>query len=209
MLSLNALLLFIITTFIVVLSPGPAAIAVAVEAASTNYRRSIFVILGIALANVVFFALSATGIATLMVTTTKLFLIIKWIGILYLMYLGIGAIFSISGGLKISAKKNVDKNLHSLFLRGLILEITNPKALLYFVALLPQFIDQNFPILPQLAIMCAVTFILDLIGYSIYGFLGCSIRRNNVSSKITNVINKLAGGLLIFTGLKMALMDLV
>ncbi|GAW87472.1 homoserine/homoserine lactone efflux protein [Bathymodiolus platifrons methanotrophic gill symbiont] len=209
MLSLSALLLFTITTFIVVLSPGPAAIGVAVEGASTKYKRAIFMILGIAFANIVFFALSATGIAALMITTTHLFFIIKWIGILYLMYLGIGAIFNISGGLKIRANNSIEESLYVIFCKGFILEITNPKALLYFAALLPQFIDPLNPIIPQLTVMCAITVVLDLIGYSMYFSLGSKIRKNNIPPRMINVINRLAGSVLVITGGKMAFIDLL
>jgi len=67
MVPFETLILFIVTTFVVVLSPGPAAIAVTAESASNGFKRSLLVILGIALANVAFFILSATGIAALLI----------------------------------------------------------------------------------------------------------------------------------------------
>jgi threonine/homoserine/homoserine lactone efflux protein len=88
MIPLDTLILFFVTTLVVVLSPGPAAIAVTAEAASSGYRRSVWVILGIAIANVVFFILSATGIAALILASYTLFSVIKWVGVVYIIFFG-------------------------------------------------------------------------------------------------------------------------
>ena len=105
MIPIETLILFLVTTFVVVLSPGPAAIAVTAESVSNGYKRSLLVISGVAMANVVFFILSATGIATLIIASHILFSIIKWVGAGYLLYLGFGAIFSDSSLLNIDPLK--------------------------------------------------------------------------------------------------------
>ncbi|MFT7681353.1 MAG: homoserine/homoserine lactone efflux protein [Moritella dasanensis] len=172
MIPLDTLMLFIAATFVVVLSPGPAAIAVTAESASNGFKSSVWVILGIAIANVVFFFLSATGIAGLLIASHSLFSIIKWVGVAYILYLGFSAIFSDAGPLKINKSDNKKGSWYKVFLKGFILEISNPKALLYFSALLPQFIDIANPIIPQLAILCLITLFIDLFCYSLYGYLG-------------------------------------
>jgi len=207
MIPLDTLLLFIATTFVVVLSPGPAAIAVATEGASGGLRRSFFVIFGIAIANLIFFVMSATGIAALISASSLMFSIIKWVAVAYLLYLGIGAIFSSSGPLSISSNKKNRRSLRASFLKGFILEISNPKALLYFSALLPQFIDISAPIVPQLALMASITLCIDLLCYGMYGYLGWKTTDMGAKPYLVNIINKTAGGFLIFAGLKMATME--
>jgi len=207
MIPFETLALFLATTFVVVLSPGPAAIAVTGEAASNGFKRSFFVILGIALANVGFFALSATGVAALVIGSSVLFTVIKWIGVAYLLYLGFGAIFSSTGPLTISPMKKDAGSSSNAFLKGFVLEASNPKALLYFSALLPQFVDISHPVLPQLAIMCFMTFFLDLLCYSLYAYLGFRSSTVAISPFILKCINRSAGGLLIFAGLKMATVE--
>ena len=207
MIPLETLILFLATTFVVVLSPGPAAIAVTAEAASNGFKRSILVILGIAVANVVYFILSATGIAALIVASNILFSIIKWIGVAYLLYLGLGAIFSDVGPLNIAPLKRESGNIHKVFLRGLVLEISNPKALLYFSALLPQFVDISRPILPQLAVLCFITIFIDLFSYSLYAYLGYKSISVGIKPFIIKLINRTAGSMLIFAGLKMATVE--
>ena len=207
MIPLETLLLFLTTTLVVVLSPGPAAIAVTAEAASNGFARSIWVILGIAIANIVFFILSATGIATLILASHTLFSIIKWIGVGYLLYLGFGAIFSNAGPLNINPSKKESGKISKVFLRGFVLEISNPKELLYFSALLPQFVDISKPVIPQLAIFCLITIFLDLFCYSLYGYLGFRSIRVGIKPIIIKFINRSAGSMLIFAGLKMATVD--
>ena len=204
MIPIETLILFLITTFVVVLSPGPAAIAVTAEAASNGYKRSLLVISGIAIANVVYFVLSATGIAALIIASHTLFSIIKWVGVGYLLFLGFSAIFSDTGPLSISSSKNKSRSKYKVFLKGFILEISNPKALLYFSALLPQFIDISKPILSQLSILCLITFFLDFFCYSLYGYLGAKSANVGARPFVMKLINRTAGGMLIFAGLKMA-----
>lgn len=188
----------------VVLSPGPAAIAVTAEAASSGFKKSTLVIFGIAIANIVFFVLSATGIITLIIASHTLFSIIKWIGVAYLLYLGFGAIFSQSGPLSINTAKKAETKNYKIFMKGFVLEISNPKALLYFSALLPQFIDISSPIIPQLIILCLITLVLNLFCYSLYGYLGFKSIGKFIKPIVIKVINRSAGAMLIFAGIKMA-----
>lgn len=204
MIPFETLMLFLVTTFVVVLSPGPAAIAVTAESASNGFKRSFLVILGIAIANVVFFVLSATGIAALLIASHTLFSIIKWVGVAYLLYLGFTAIFSNAGPFSINASSNTKGSGYKAFLKGFVLELSNPKALLYFSALLPQFIDISNPILPQLALLCLITLILDLCCYSFYGYLGFRSTSAGIKPAMIKFINRSAGMMLIFAGVKMA-----
>jgi len=197
MLSLEVLLLFSVTTFFVVLAPGPAALAVAAEAASNGFRRSIFVILGVALANVTFFTLSALGIGTIIAASESLFLWIKWIGVAYLFYLGISALIGSSSGLTIQPGAQKPAETFRVFLRGFSVELFNPKALLYFIALLPQFINTDYPITPQILILIAITMLFDFICYSFYGYLGWKSQQIGMSPRVVRVVNKSAGVLLL------------
>ncbi|WP_426359634.1 LysE family translocator [Pseudocolwellia sp. HL-MZ19] len=207
MIPLETLLLFFMTTLVVVLSPGPAALAVTAEAASNGFKKSTLVVLGIATANVVFFILSATGIITLIIASQTLFLTIKWIGVVYLLYLGFTAVFSQSGPLSIQASNKKHSKAYKIFMRGFVLEISNPKALLYFSALLPQFVDINAPIVPQLITLCLITMVLYLVCYSLYGYLGFKSRGKFIKPIIIKLINRSAGAMLIFAGLKMATVE--
>ncbi len=208
MIPLDTFVLFFVTTLVVVLSPGPAVIMVATESASNGFKRAFFVILGIAIANALYFVLSAMGIVTLILASDTLFAIIKWAGVAYLLYLGITALFSKAGGLKIETEKKTEKRaakkFHLAFIKGFVLEVSNPKALLYFSALLPQFIDVSRSIAPQAFILGGITFLLDLACYSFYAYLGWKSSSVGLKPIIVKMVNRTAGTMLIFAGIKMA-----
>jgi homoserine/homoserine lactone efflux protein len=201
--SIDTYIIFLITTIVIVFSPGPAAITMASQGAVNGVKKSMFGVAGIASANVVYFLLSATGIASIILASNLVFTSIKWIGVIYLVYLGMNAIFSKSGGIIIDLKSQKRKK-SGLFTQGFIIELANPKALLYFSALLPQFIHLDEPIYLQLFIMGVSCLVVDLIIYSLYAFFGYRISKGVMRTWIVNLINRVAGGFLIFAGLKMA-----
>lgn len=201
--ELQSYLIFLLTTLIVVLSPGAAAIWVASQGAGNGLKRAAFGVFGIAFANVIYFALSATGIAALLIASNFVFSVIKWVGVGYLVYLGGTAIFSKSGGINVTAG-GAQKARAALFTQGFIVELANPKALLYFAAILPQFLDLSRAILPQIALMGATTIFIDVSIYSAYAYMGERLTRGGIRPRIVGMINKLAGGALLFAGFKMA-----
>ena len=202
--DLHAYFIFLTTTIIVCMSPGPAVITIASQGARHGAKNALFGVTGVASANVVYFLLSATGIASLIIASNLLFSVIKWVGVLYLLYLGLNAIFSKSGGLSVNKNTSSNANGIARFSQGFVVELANPKALLYFLALLPQFINIEQPVVLQLLIMGASCLVVDLLSYSMYVYIGQKLSSGSVKSSIVNLINKSAGGFLLFAGLKMA-----
>ncbi|MFY0597766.1 MAG: LysE family translocator [Cognatishimia sp.] len=201
--ALETFLIFALTTAVVVFTPGAAAIAVATQGATNGGKRALAGVAGIAGANVIYFVLSATGIASLIIASNLLFQIIKWAGVAYLVWLGLSAIFSAQGPIRVSAEGGVS-SLKRLFSQGFVIEFANPKALMYFAAILPQFIDPNQPILQQILIMGVVTLLLDLTSYTLYAFMGDRIAHGGLKNWVVSVINKSAGAALLFAGFRMA-----
>ncbi|MFD2204955.1 LysE family translocator [Kiloniella antarctica] len=195
-------LIFAVTTAIVISSPGPSAILVVSQGASHGWERAIFGILGIAVGAMFYFALSATGVASLILTSTLVFSGIKWIGVVFLLYLGFKGLFSKSALINIHPDR-VQKKRSALFLQGLFIMASNPKAMLFFTAILPQFIDLDRAIVPQILIMGATTFALQLPIYGSYAYMGERIMRGSIKVWLVSGLNKLAGAALVFAGLKM------
>lgn len=200
--ELQTFLLFAMTTAVVNLSPGPTSILMASQGAGNGLKRTLFALFGVCCATAIYFGLSATGIASLIVASNTLFQTIKWIGVAYLLYLGFTAIFSKSGGLVLRSGFSKRKP-SSLFAQGFLVELSNPKALLYFSAVLPQFLDVTRPIAPQFLVMWGTSFVLQCVVCSGYAYLGERIVRGGVKHWVITIINKTAGGALIFAGLKM------
>lgn len=198
--------IFLVTTVMLILVPGPSAITAATQGASHYPAKAFFGVMGIASADVLFFALSATGIASLILASNLMFSVIKWLGVIYLLYLGISVLFSKTGAFKINIKAN-DKSRKKLFWQGLAVQLANPKALMYFSALLPQFIDPLEPILFQMMVMGASCLLADIVVYSLFSRLGKKLAEQKLKSWLVTLINKTAGLTLLSTGIKMALLE--
>lgn len=202
--SWDTYLIFVVTTVVVCLTPGPAALLIVAQGISNGFRKSYWAIAGIALANVIYFALSATGIAALIVASGTLFSIIKWIGVAYLFYLGLAAIRSKASALTVT--QDAGHAVHGLCAswQAVVVELSNPKALLYFVALLPQFIDPAKSIGSQMLIFGATCIVLDAAAYSLYAWIGSKTRRFTANEKFVKASNRVSGSLLMIAGLMMA-----
>ncbi|UGQ44567.1 LysE family translocator [Massilia endophytica] len=168
---MNSYLLFTTTTFLVCLAPGPAALIVASHGAVAGWRAASWSIAGIALANAGYFILSAMGVAAALVSTPALFSAIKWTGVVYLGYLGLSSLLSRRRFVMMSPIARGRGGMPKL-LQALLIELSNPKALLYFTALLPQFVVQSQPLAPQFVLFGATCLVADCLSYGGYALLG-------------------------------------
>ena len=116
--------------------------------ATDGLGRTLFALLGVCRASAIYFGLSATGIASPIVASNALFQVVKWAGVAYLTYLGLTTLLGRSDGLAIVSGAP-GRTGTSLFEQGFLVEFSNPKALLYFSAVLPQFLDPARPVAPQ------------------------------------------------------------
>lgn len=202
--SWDTYLIFIVTTAVVCLTPGPAALLIVAQGISGGFRRSYWAIAGIALGNTLYFALSATGIAALIVASGTLFSVIKWVGVAYLFYLGISAIRNKASALTVSSNAAHGVSGPRAFWQAVVVELSNPKALLYFVALLPQFINPARPIGMQMLIFGVSCIVLDTLAYSLYAWLGSKTQRFTANAGFVRASNTASGSLLMIAGVLMA-----
>jgi len=190
--------IFVCTETVLCLMPGPAVMFVLSSALKAGARKSIASNLGILTANTVYFALSATGIGALLLSS-KLFLAVKWIGAAYLVILGLRLLFDHNEAQKAPAEALNDHKSHHLFFNGFTLQMSNPKAILFFSALLPQFLNPHASIVPQIVILGATSVMIEfsiLLGYGIAG--------SALTPRYARWTNRVAGGLLIGAGAGLA-----
>jgi homoserine/homoserine lactone efflux protein len=168
-------LLFFVMETALSLSPGPAVFYV-VSQGVRGLPRAVPAALGILSANAMYFVLSATSVGALIAASARFFTLAKWIGAAYLIYLGIKALRSAAAnhGVNLettepsSGVPQVPMNRHRIHLGALTLQLSNPKALLFFLALLPQFIDTQRPVAPQMVVLAATSMLPEfciLLGY--------------------------------------------
>jgi len=197
--------LFAATETVLSLTPGPAVLFVLSSALRVGANRTLPAILAILSANSLYFALSATSIGALLVSSHRVFFGVKWIGAGYLVYLGIRSILGRQGVVQMQ-QKTVATGGWRLFADGLVLQLSNPKALVFFAAILPQFVDPRRPIVPQIVILGLISScceFLVLFAYASAAGRASILTREQRYAKWTN---RLAGGLLIGAGTGIALL---
>ncbi len=199
-----SLLLFAGTEFVLSLAPGPAVLLVMSQGIRSGAKASLLGALGIIAGNAVYFAVSALGLGALIMTSAVLFHAIKWAGAAYLIYLGANMILQTLRTKLPAPSATVTVSRRRLFRQGLLTQLANPKAIVYFTALLPQFIDpQSHPAF-QLLVLGVTSVCIEfpiLAGYGMLAHQGGHLLRHGRSAKW---IDRFAGACLIGTGIKLA-----
>lgn len=199
--ALETFLLYLATWTLVALSPGPAVMFSMSQAARYGMRGAVAGTAGILLGHVLVFGAVAFGLAALLASYSGAVTTIRIIGALYLMYLGAKMLLSKPRGAEAVVVSPAPRAHGGLVLQGLGVQLTNPKLLLFVLALLPQFIRPGYPLLMQLAIMLAVTMVIDgiaLLGYATLAAHGARVLKG---SGVLTWVERAFGGALIFFGL--------
>ncbi|MEB6340013.1 LysE family translocator [Mammaliicoccus sciuri] len=195
--------LFLITVLIICITPGIDMMFILNRSISQGRDAGIYSALGVSVGAVVHTVLSGLGLSVILQTSVVLFTIIKIVGAVYLIYLGIQMFISIQSS--ISIKKTVYQSRRKLFVQGVITNVTNPKVALFFISFIPQFIsvDNQYGPIPFLilgsifAVMGAITsFIIAIFSSS----LTIKLRENIVAEKI---INKISGAVFVILGISL------
>ena len=164
-------LLFLVMETALSLSPGPAVFYVVSQGVRGALRRSLPAAAGIISANAIYFTLSATSLGAVIAASARFFTVAKWVGAAYLIYLGVKALRSAGSSHAVvlgEAGAALQGDRRRVYLGALTLQLANPKALLFFLALLPQFIDPVQPVAPQMLILAATSMLPEfciLLGY--------------------------------------------
>lgn len=201
MISLDVLLLFISASAALSLAPGPDNIFVLTQSALYGRRAGLVVTLGLCTGLLVHTAAVAFGVAVVFQTSQMAFTLLKLVGAGYLLYLAYGAFRAGQSDLSGKAEKGAELKLSALYLRGIVMNITNPKVAIFFLAFLPQFADATSgPISTQMLILGAVFILVAIVLFSMVawgaGFLGAWLRN---SPRAQTLMNRVAG--VIFVGL--------
>src|SRR5215470_18887566 len=164
-------LLFVITEAVLSITPGPAVLFVLSQGIRQGARKSVWASLGILSANAMYFALSATSLGALIIASYNLFFLIKWAGAAYLVYLGLKCFSTKSSMLKMPAQRSSVASNFRIWRDGFLLQGANPKALLFFAAILPQFIEPMYCIALQVLILGLSSIVVEFLILLTYGEL--------------------------------------
>jgi len=189
--------LYVLTEAALSLSPGPAVMLVIAFGLTQGARRSLYATIGILAANSIYFALSATSLGALIAASPAFFTVVKWLGAAYLVHVGLSAIFGRPSPLTVSDPGARNGSRRSIFLAGLMLQLANPKALVFFIAILPQFVDPRLPIGAQMLWLAAGSVIPEFFILLGYGLLAARARRLASDARFARWTDRVAGTLVL------------
>lgn len=167
-LTLHGFLLFVGAELIFSLTPGPTVMLISAYGFKGGLREALAAIAGTQTGNTLWYVICVTGLGALVTASPLVFQGIKFLGAAYLVWLGIASL---------RKSWSADENAHGPkligkpYLQATLTQMGNPKAILFFGALVPQFLDTHAPLLPQYLIMFVVTFIGESIILTGYGWL--------------------------------------
>jgi len=199
----STLLLFTMASILLALTPGPDNIFVLTQSALKGKRVGIVVTLGLCTGLIVHTSAVALGVAAIFHASALAFNLLKFAGAAYLLYLAWGAFRA--GTSTLDTKASQEIGLPRFYLRGIIMNVTNPKVSIFFLAFLPQFTKPENGSLPlQLAALGGIFILSTLLVFGaislLAGVMGQWLRRSERAQKI---LNKTAGA--IFAGLALKL----
>jgi len=197
-------LLFVMTEAVLSLTPGPAVLYVLSQAIRRGPGKSVWASWGILSANAAYFVLSATSLGAVIVASYKLFFLIKWLGAAYLVYLGIGSFLGKSSVMSLPEAGADSRSGVRILRDGFFLQGANPKALLFFTAILPQFIDTRHNIAFQILVLVISSIVVEFAILFTYGQLAGRVLATARSPRFEKVTNRIAGSLLIGAGVGLA-----
>jgi homoserine/homoserine lactone efflux protein len=197
-------ILFAITETALCLSPGPAVLLVLSQGLARGTLSSVWSNLGILAGNTMYFVLSATSLGAVLLASDELFSAVRWAGAAYLIWLGVTAFFGKSSVLSVAPAGGPPSGRRRIFVNGFVLQAANPKALVFFTALLPQFMDPGGSVVSQVAILAVTSVVIEFFVLLGYGALAGRMTSFAARPRFRTLANRVAGSMLITAGLGMA-----
>lgn len=204
--SLEFFFVYSITIFLASIMPGPSMLLALTHGMKYGAKRTIASALGNLSITFLQAAVSIAGLGAILLASESLFNIIKWVGAAYLIYMGI--VIWRSPKIKLSDKTCnqpfLKAPLRRMFLQGVFVTAGNPKAIVFFAAVFPQFIDPNSAYIPQFLTFMGTGGVIAFSCFMVYAIGGQNIVALFSKASIGKYINRMIGGTFIGAGIGLA-----
>ena len=201
MISLELYATFVAATAVLILIPGPNVSLIVANSVAYGTGFGLLTVAGTSGALALQLTLTALGMTVMLGTLATWFEWLRWIGVAYLIWLGVRAWHA--APIDLTRTRAQPRSGRGIVLRGFLVSMTNPKTLLFFGAFLPQFLSLDRPVGPQVALLCA-TFLLIAILLDGAWALAAGRARALLGAR-PRLRNRLTGGLLVGAGVGLAL----
>lgn len=198
--SLEIYITYVFATTLILVIPGPTIILVVSQAVTHGRRSVVPLAAGVVFGDFTAMTLSLLGLGAIMSASAALFTLFKWIGALYLLYLGIKLwrVKPKSNAIQ-NGKEDISPQL--LFKNSFIVTALNPKGIAFFVAFLPQFIAPHEPVFRQLLLLGGTFLFLALVNAALYALFASQLREAIKRPNVHKWFNRCGGTALIGAGI--------
>ncbi|NMG00337.1 homoserine/homoserine lactone efflux protein [Aromatoleum toluolicum] len=195
--SWNMWLAFLAAAVVIAVSPGPGAVLSMATGLRHGYAIALRAILGLQTALLIQLAIVVLGLGAVLAASATAFLIVKIAGAGYLIWLGVR---KWRAPVELLDDGAAARDARGVYLQGVLVNLTNPKAIVFMVALVPQFIDPQLPQWPQFFIIAATMVGTDMVVMSCYALLAGRCRRWLRSPRMMKAQNRVFGGMFVAAG---------
>jgi threonine/homoserine/homoserine lactone efflux protein len=187
------LALFLTTTVVLLLIPGPAVLYIVAQSVEHGRRAGLAAVGGVHVGSAVHVAAATVGLSALLVSSAVAFSAVKLVGAAYLVFLGVQRL--IGRGEGNGAPAHGGRDLRRIFRQGIVVNVLNPKTALFFFAFLPQFVNPSRSAAPQIAILGLMWIVVGLMSDGFYavlsGTVGAAVRRRPGFARAQRLISGL------------------
>jgi len=167
----DKVLVFIGAELVFSLTPGPTVIMISAYGFKSGFRAALAAIAGTQTGNAIWYVISVTGLGALVTASPLVFQSIKLAGAAYLIWLGASSLWK---SWRVASDVHGPRLMGRPYVQATLTQLGNPKAILFFMALLPQFLDTAMPLVPQYFLMFVITFIGESLILTGYGWLAAN-----------------------------------
>ena len=201
----NVWLAFFAASWVIAVSPGSGAVLSMSHGLAYGVRQTSATILGLQLGLSVILLIAGVGVGALLLASASAFTVVKVVGAAYLLYLGVKQWRAPVEGPTPAHGEGLVKHaglptVRERVLTGFMTNVTNPKGIVFMVAVLPQFIDPQKPLWLQLVLLLLTSIGVDLVVMHSYAFLGARAQRWLATAKARRTQNRVFGGVLMAMG---------
>jgi homoserine/homoserine lactone efflux protein len=201
--DLSVWITYFVATIILSVTPGPGVFSSISSGLHHGFRLGLWNGVGMQAANMIVVGIVSLGLGAILLASETLFTGVKWLGVAYLIYLGIVTWRSPTRGFE-EDRDDRARTAGEVFMRGFFVNLTNPKGIIFFAAILPQFIDVSKPQMPQYAVLAVTTFIVDLAIMMGYTAVAAKVLRVMKDPAHLRWVNRGLGGTFIAAGVALA-----
>ena len=198
--DIQSWLAFTMIALLATATPGPAALLVSINSLRVGFWRALLTVLGNVFGLLVMSALSVLGLSALLLQSTSAFFVLKVLGALYLVYMGIGVWRKGLVRFNLERVETHQPASFRLFSQGFLVAITNPKAIVFTTALFPQFIIADEPLSGQFMLLVSTFMSLSFICLSLYALLAQKLCSHDPVWLSKSIVSRLVGSTFIGAG---------